>query len=114
MRQRWPAVASLALVALLVGACAPSEGEAIASRISAAKDPAITDVRFHRENYIDPEEINVYVAPGTSTTEAARIWCEVVAPAGGGWSQEHPAFLMDEKSHDILVDEPACSTTPPG
>jgi hypothetical protein len=76
--------AAIALVALIVVACGPSrDPAAVAAAIQAANDPQIQEVRFSPPNFLDDATISVMLVPGASESDATRIWCDVVVPAGG-------------------------------
>jgi hypothetical protein len=67
---------------LACGGTTPDPG-AVARTIGQANAPVIQEVRFRPRNFLDPPEVWVLLVPGSTESDATRLWCEVVVPAGG-------------------------------
>ena len=97
--------AGLVAAVLASCACAPSPGQAVAQRIRESNSPAIATVVFRPENMLDPEEVDVWLAPGVSGAVADRLWCDVIAPAGG--SQEL-VVVRNATGTSMMATDPPC------
>jgi hypothetical protein len=97
---------------LAVGACAPSPGEAVAGRIRDSDSPEIGKVVFRPQNWIDPEQIDVFLAPAVSEAEAERLWCDMIVPAGGSEDGENVVIVWNATGTSLMATDPACQPSP--
>jgi hypothetical protein len=95
-----------------VSSCAPSPGEALAASIRQSNSPAIGKVVFRAQNMLDPEEIDVWLAPGVSEAEAERLWCEVIVPRGGSQYGDHVVVVWNDTGMDMMATNPTCPASP--
>ncbi len=102
----------LVLAVASVCSCAPSPGEAVAASIRQSNSPAIGKVVFRAQNMLDPEEIDVWLAPGVSEAEAERLWCEVIVPRGGSQYGEHVVVVWNATGMDMMATNPTCPASP--
>jgi hypothetical protein len=103
----------LILAAGSASSCTSSAGgEAVAARIRQSNAPAIGKVVFRRQSMIDPEEIDVWLAPGVSEADAERLWCEVIVPAGGSLGVEHVVVVWNDTGTALMAMNPSCPANP--
>jgi hypothetical protein len=102
----------LILAAGSVCSCASSAGEAVAARIRQSNAPAIGKVVFRNQSMIDPEEIDVWLAPRVSEADAVRLWCEVIVPAGGSQDGAHVVVVWNDTGTEMMATNPTCTASP--
>lgn len=105
-------MAGLLAAVLPLLACAPSPGEAVAARIRASNAPAIGKVVFRPTSGIDPEETDVWLAPGTSEADADRLWCDVIVPAGGSHGGDNVVVVWNATGTSLMAKDPSCQPSP--
>jgi hypothetical protein len=93
---------------LVVAGCATPEQD-VANRIRAAGSPIVRSVVYRPQNILDPAEVVIDLVQGTTQDQAQQLWCEVVAPAGGG--DVRISLWIDGRFFPVTVDEicPAAS-----
>jgi hypothetical protein len=98
----------LVLIAGAACSCASPAGEAVAASIRQSNAPAIGKVVFRAQNMLDPEEIDVWLAPGVSEADAERLWCEVIVPAGGSQEGDHVVVVWNDTGTAMMATNPTC------
>jgi hypothetical protein len=106
------AVGMLAFVAIMTFAFrspwSNEPGEALAERIRAANSPLIQTVEFRPLTMIDPPEVHVIVVPSVTEDQADRLWCDVVAPAGGSQFEGNLGALIYDEHGNWLASSVTC------
>jgi hypothetical protein len=97
-------------IAVIATGCATKAGQAVANRIEDAKSPVVRAVFFH-DDYLDGPEVVVYLRPGTTESEADRLWCEVVVPAGGSDTGVTAVTVWDDTGSVWMARGVACPTS---
>ena len=111
-------VTSLVLVILIAVGCAPARGEEVSSRIRAANSPVVREVTFY-DDWFDGTQVLVHLQPGVTEAQAQRLWCEVIAPAGGidgptGSTDDGKTYVTVLDANDEWVSAPtACPASSP-
>ena|ERR1700690_3196693 len=106
----------LALVAGLVATgCASTAGEQVASRIRAANSPVVREVVWRPANFLDPPEVDVWLIPGATESQAEILWCQVIVPAGGSPYQNDTGVAVwnDAGTEMMVTVTPVCPTPSP-
>jgi hypothetical protein len=88
-------------------------GRQLADRIRAANSPLVQDVVFREQTMIDPPEVHVIVKHGVTETEAAGLWCDVVAPAGGSQFEGNLGALIYDDAGNWLSSGVECRSPQP-
>lgn len=88
-------------------------GRQLAARIQAARSPLIRDVVFRPQTMIDPPEVHVIVQAGVTEAQAERLWCDVVAPAGGSQFESDLGALIYDDTGNWLASTVSCASPAP-
>jgi hypothetical protein len=88
-------------------------GRALAARLQAAGSPLIREVVFQPRSMIDPPEVHVIVWPGVTEAQAERLWCDVVAPAGGSQFEGDLGALIYDDAGNRLASLVTCESPLP-
>ena len=104
-----------AAVSLMFGAGPWSDepGRALAARLQAAGSPLIREVVFRPQSMIDPPEVHIIVQPGVTESQAERLWCDVIAPAGGSQFEGDLGALMYDDAGNALASSATCESPLP-
>jgi hypothetical protein len=76
--------AVILLVLIAVAGCSegPTPLARAAKAVEAAGSPRIERVIYREANFLDPEEVLVYLPASATANDAAAVWCGVLLPAG--------------------------------
>jgi hypothetical protein len=101
---------------LLNGSSGPwsdDPGRQLADRIRVADSPLVREVIFRPQTMIDPPEVHVIVNAGVTEAQAERLWCEVVAPAGGSQFEGDLGALIYDDAGNWLAANAQCGSPGP-
>lgn len=95
------------------GTWSDDPGRQLADRIRAAGSPLVRDVVFRPQSMIDPPEVHVIVNVGVTEAQAERLWCDVVAPAGGSQFEGNLGALIYDDAGNWLASNAHCASPGP-
>ena len=105
----------LAVISLIsaTGPWSDDPGRALAARLQAAGSPLIREVVFQPKTMIDPPEVHITVQPGVTEAQAELLWCDVIAPAGGGQFEGNLGAIIFDDAGNRLAGSVTCASPPP-
>jgi hypothetical protein len=104
-------LALVAFSALLVGACSPDRGTAVANDITDAHHPLIAKVVYSGDDDDSGPWMDIVLRPGATREDARTVHCEVVKPAVERGSPP-PKFgwdVLDAEGHTLASDLTPCA-----
>lgn len=83
-------------------------GESVAERIRTAGSPLVREVVFRPEHLPDPPEVNVWLKPSVSESDAVGLWCHVIIPAGGTAAGDTAVVIWNDPGTAIMAANAKC------
>ena len=83
-------------------------GESVAERIRSAGSPLVREVVFRPQHLPDPPEVNVWLNPGVSESDAVELWCDVILPAGGSAGGETAVVIWNDPGTAMMAADATC------
>ena len=88
-------------------------GRQLAARLQASGSALIREVVFQPQTIIDPPEVHIIVQPDVTEAQAERLWCEVIAPAGGSQFEGDLGALIYDDRGNWLASTVICASAEP-
>lgn len=93
---------------IVVGSGGSRAGETVAERIRGVGSPLVREVVFRPQNLPDPPEVNVWLKPGVSESDADDLWCDVIVPAGGTADGDTAVVIWNDSGTAIMAADATC------
>ena len=93
---------------ILVSSGGSRAGESVAERIRGAGSTLVREVVFRPQDLPDPPEVNVWLKAGASESDAVRLWCDVIIPAGGTAGGDTAVVVWNDPGTSMMAVNATC------